>query len=200
MRPVAVLRNGISKRKTRKGGSYVQGSGILDVLLLEQEQTCKERQGGYLQCHVDDGILWFLNLTALHLLFEAWGWDMLTGWFSSLTDKVEWSRFNPVAYLFAAAMLAPFIWIARKLYYRPAKLKAMQAKYETMGEYRKLLGQCLFWLYITGSFASFFIIAEQKNHSKEQPLIERLQEIRDGKYPVEKTHSPTGKTYSPTGE
>ena len=48
-------------------------------------------------------ILWFLNLTALHLLFEAWGWDMLTGWFSSLTDKVEWSRFNPVAYLFAAA-------------------------------------------------------------------------------------------------
>lgn len=60
-------------------------------------------------------ILWFLNLTALHLLFEAWGWDMLTGWFSSLTDKVEWSRFNPVAYLFAAAMLAPFIWIARKL-------------------------------------------------------------------------------------
>lgn len=49
-----------------------------------------------------------------------------------------------------------------------------------------------FWLYITGSFASFFIIAEQKNHSKEQPLIERLQEIRDGKYPVEKTHSPTG--------
>ncbi|MCG0196075.1 hypothetical protein L4X42_17580 [Phocaeicola vulgatus] len=145
-------------------------------------------------------ILWFLNLTALHLLFEAWGWDMLTGWFSSLTDKVEWSRFNPVAYLFAAAMLAPFIWIARKLYYRPAKLKAMQAKYETMGEYRKLLGQCLFWLYITGSFASFFIIAEQKNHSKEQPLIERLQEIRDGKYPVEKTHSPTDKTYSPTGE
>ena len=104
-------------------------------------------------------ILWFLNLTALHLLFEAWGWDMLTGWFSSLTDKVEWSRFNPVAYLFAAAMLAPFIWIARKLYYRPAKLKAMQAKYETVGEYRKLLGQCLFWLYITGSFASFFIIA-----------------------------------------
>ena len=77
-------------------------------------------------------ILWFLNLTALHLLFEAWGWDMLTGWFSSLTDKVEWSRFNPVAYLFAAAMLAPFIWIAGKLYYRPAKLKAMQAKYETM--------------------------------------------------------------------
>lgn len=55
MRPVAVLRNGISKRKTRKGGSYVQGTGILDVLLLEQEQTCKERQGGYLQCHVDDG-------------------------------------------------------------------------------------------------------------------------------------------------
>ena len=85
--------------------------------------------------------------------------------------------FNPVAYLFAAAMLAPFIWIARKLYYRPAKLKAMQAKYETMGEYRKLLGQCLFWLYITGSFASFFIIAEQKNHSKEQPLIERLQAV-----------------------
>lgn len=40
-------------------------------------------------------ILWFLNLMALHLLFEAWGWDMLTGWFSSLTDKVEWSRFNP---------------------------------------------------------------------------------------------------------
>ena len=79
-----------------------------------------------------------------------------------------------------------------KLYYRPAKLKAMQAKYETMGEYRKLLGQCLFWLYVIGSFASFFIIAEQKNHSKEQPLIERLQEIRDGKYPVEKTHSPTG--------
>ena len=104
-------------------------------------------------------ILWLLNLMALHLLFEAWGWDMLTGWFSSLTDKVEWSRFNPVAYLFAAAMLAPFIWIARKLYYRPAKLKAMQAKYETMGKYRKLLGQCLFWLYITGSFASFFIIA-----------------------------------------
>lgn len=67
----------------------------------------------------------------------------------------------------------------------------MQAKYETMGEYRKLLGQCLFWLYVIGSFASFFIIAEQKNHSKEQPLIERLQEIRDGKYPVEKTHSPT---------
>ena len=93
-------------------------------------------------------ILWFLNLMALHLLFEAWGWDMLTGWFSSLTDKVEWSRFNPVAYLFAAAMLAPFIWIAGKLYYRPAKLKAMQAKYETMGEYRKLLGQCLFWLYV----------------------------------------------------
>ena len=102
-------------------------------------------------------ILWFLNLMALHLLFEA-----------------------------------PFIWIAGKLYYRPAKLKAMQAKYETMGEYRKLLGQCLFWLYVIGSFASFFIIAEQKNHSKEQPLIERLQEIRDGKYPVEKTHSPTG--------
>ena len=116
-------------------------------------------------------ILWFLNLMALHLLFEAWGWDMLTGWFSSLTDKVEWSRFNPVAYLFAAATLAPFIWIAGKLYYRPAKLKAMQAKYETMGEYRKLLGQCLFWLYVIGSFASFFIIAEQKNHSKEQPLI-----------------------------
>ena len=62
-------------------------------------------------------ILWFLNLMALHLLFEAWGWDMLTGWFSSLTDKVEWSRFNPVAYLFAAATLAPFIWIAGKLYY-----------------------------------------------------------------------------------
>lgn len=55
---------------------------------------------------------------------------------------------QPVAYLFAAAMLAPFIWIAGKLYYRPAKLKAMQAKYETMGEYRKLLGQCLFWLYV----------------------------------------------------
>ena len=91
-------------------------------------------------------ILWLLNLMALHLLFEAWGWDMLTGWFSSLTDKVEWSRFNPVAYLFAAATLAPFIWIARKLYYRPAKLKAMQAKYETVGEYRKLLGQCLFWV------------------------------------------------------
>ena len=118
-------------------------------------------------------IMWFLNLMALQLLFEAWGWDMLTDWFSSLTDKVEWSRFNPVAYLFAAVMLAPFIRIA-------------------MGKYRKLLGQCLFWLYIIGSFASFFIIAEQKNHSKEQPLIERLQEIRDGKYPVEKTHSPTG--------
>lgn len=60
------------------------------------------------------------------------------------------------------------------------------------GKYRKLLGQYLFRLYIIGCFASFFIIAEQKNHSKEQPLIERLQEIRDGKYPVEKTHSPTG--------
>lgn len=118
-------------------------------------------------------ILWFLNLMALHLLFEAWGWDMLTGWFSSLTDKVEWSRFNPVAYLFAAAMLAPFIWIAGKLYYRPAKLKAMQAKYETMGKYRKLLGQCLFWLYITGSFASFFIIAEQKNHSFQGATTDR---------------------------
>lgn len=42
----------------------------------------------------------------------------------------------------------------------------MQAKYETMCEYRKLLGQCLFRLYVIGSFASFFIIAEQKNHSK----------------------------------
>lgn len=58
----------------------------------------------------------------------------------------------------------------------------MQAKYETMGKYRKLLGQCLFRLYVIGSFASFFIIAEQKNHSKEQPLIERLQEIRAGEY------------------
>lgn len=76
-------------------------------------------------------ILWLLNLMALHLLFEAWGWDMLTGWFSSLTDKVEWSRFNPVAYLFAAATLAPFIWIARKLYYRPAKLKAIGKSHQT---------------------------------------------------------------------
>lgn len=137
-------------------------------------------------------VMWFLNLMALHLLFEIWGWDMLTGWFSSLMGMVEWSRFNPVAYLCAAATLAPFIWIVRKLYYRPPKLKAIQAKYETMGKYRKLLGQCLFWLYIIASFASFFIIAEQKNHSKEQTPIERLREIQDGKYPVEKTHAPTG--------
>ena len=44
-------------------------------------------------------ILWFLNLTALHLLFEAWGWDMLTGWFSSLTDNgriPETARSMPV--------------------------------------------------------------------------------------------------------
>lgn len=124
-------------------------------------------------------ILWFLNLTALHLLFEAWGWDMLTGWFSSLTDKVEWSRFNPVAYLFAAAMLAPFIWIARKLYYRPAKLKAMQAKYETMGKYRKLLGQCLFWLYITGSFASFFIIACSLSYFKIANMLNKYENSLD---------------------
>lgn len=131
-------------------------------------------------------LLWFLNLMALHLLFEIWGWDMLTGWFSSLMGMVEWSRFNPVAYLWAVAMLAPFIWIARKLYYRPPKLKAMQEKYERMGKYRKLLGQCLFWLYIIASLASFSIIEEQKNHPKEQTLIERLQEIREGKYPVER--------------
>ena len=55
-------------------------------------------------------ILWFLNLMALHLLFEAWGWDMLTGWFSSLTDKVEWSRFNPVAYLFARFFGLSMVW------------------------------------------------------------------------------------------
>lgn len=83
-------------------------------------------------------------------------------------------------------MLVPFIWIARKLYYRPPKLKAMQEKYERMGKYRKLLGQCLFWLYIIASLASFSIIEEQKNHPKEQTLIERLQEIREGKYPVER--------------
>ena len=123
---------------------------------------------------------------ALHLLFELWGWDMLTGWFSSLMGMVEWSRFNPVAYLWAAATLAPFIWIARKLYYRPPKLKAMQEKYERMGKYRKLLGQCVFWLYIIASLASFSIIEEQKNHPKEQTLIERLQEIREGKSPVER--------------
>ncbi|WP_229099386.1 hypothetical protein [Bacteroides faecis] len=34
-------------------------------------------------------LLWFLNLMALHLLFELWGWDMLTGWFSSLMGMVE---------------------------------------------------------------------------------------------------------------
>ena len=60
------------------------------------------------------------------------------------------------------------------------------------GRIPEIARSILFWLYVIGSFASFFIIAEQKNHSKEQPLIERLQEIRDGKYPVEKTHSPTG--------
>ena len=107
-------------------------------------------------------LLWFLNLMALHLLFEIWGWDMLTGWFSSLMGMVEWSRFNPVAYLWAAAMLVPFIWIARKLYYRPPKLKAMQEKYERMGKYRKLLGQCLFWLYIIASLASFSIMRNKR--------------------------------------
>lgn len=59
-------------------------------------------------------ILWFLNLMALHLLFEAWGWDMLTGWFSSLTDKVEWSRFNPVAYLVRRSDARPFYLDCRK--------------------------------------------------------------------------------------
>lgn len=138
-------------------------------------------------------VMWFLNLMALHLLFEVWGWDMLTGWFSSLMDKVEWNRFNPVAYLFAVATLAPLIWIGKKLYYRPPKLKAMQAKYETMGKYRKLFGQCLFWLYILASFVIFFIIAERKNHSKEQTAIERLREIRDGQYSLERIYDRTDK-------
>ncbi len=134
-------------------------------------------------------ILWFLNLTALHLLFEAWGWDMLTGWFSSLTDKVEWSRFNPVAYLFAAAMLAPLSGLPESCITVLRSSKAMQAKYEQWANTGNCSVNACSGCILPASFASFFIIAEQKNHSKEQPLIERLQEIRDGKYPVGKRHT-----------
>ena len=86
----------------------------------------------------------------------------------------------------------PFYLDCQKAVLPPSEAESDAGEVRDNGKYRKLLGQCLFWLYVIGSFASFFIIAEQKNHSKEQPLIERLQEIRDGKYPVEKTHSPTG--------
>lgn len=55
MLPVPLLRDGIRWRETRKGGGYVQGNSVLDVLLLEQEQAYTERRDGCLQCHVDDG-------------------------------------------------------------------------------------------------------------------------------------------------
>lgn len=57
-----------------------------------------------------------------------------------------------------------------------------------MGKERKLTGQCLFWLYVCASLVTFFVTVNYKHsseHPKEQTLIERLQEIREGKYPVE---------------
>ena len=34
-------------------------------------------------------ILWFLNLTALHLLFEAWGWDMPVSYTHLFRNKFD---------------------------------------------------------------------------------------------------------------
>ena len=133
-------------------------------------------------------LLWLFNLLTFLIAIDLWSCGAATGWLFDLMGMVEWSKFNPAAYLWVAVVYVPLLWICRKLYYQPSKLKAMQEKYGTMGKERKLTGQCLFWLYVCASLVTFFVTVNYKHsseHPKEQTLIERLQEIREGKYPVE---------------
>lgn len=123
-------------------------------------------------------VMWLLNLMTLVILSELCGWDALASRFFALTDKVEWNKLNPVAYLWALVSLIPFLWISRRAYYQPLKLEAMKAKYGAMGKGRRLAGQWFFWLYVAASFGLFFTVVERKYSQNERTAIERLQEIR----------------------
>ena len=137
-------------------------------------------------------ILWFLNLTALHLLF---GYNEER---CKTADNIQPEQ----------ALTEQFPVFAHCLVLRLHRFQLrrtviqLSGNPDKRGEHRcgKQVGNRVepapFHLVRQGREPARQHIPspclEQKNHSKEQPLIERLQEIRDGKYPVEKTHSPTG--------
>lgn len=84
---VAVLRDGI--RKQGKEESMFKELAYWMYYFWNKNKRVRKNEAAVSNAMWTMALLWFLNLMALHLLFELWGWDMLTGWFSSLMGMVE---------------------------------------------------------------------------------------------------------------
>lgn len=124
-------------------------------------------------------IVMFVNILTIITLIELAGWHELTDWWNYFSGSVEWSKSNIMAWVYAAFLIAPLLWINWRLFFRPEKFKVIRERCEKMGRMRRVIGQWLFWFYIVGSQVAFMAAIKQKFSPGDKEYRDRLEEIRE---------------------
>lgn len=124
-------------------------------------------------------IVMFVNILTIITLIELAGWHELTDWWNYFSGSVEWSKSNIMAWVYAAFLIAPLLWINWRLFFRPEKFKVIRERCEKMGRMRRVIGQWLFWFYIVGSQVAFMAAINQKFSPGDKEYRDRLEEIRE---------------------
>lgn len=131
-------------------------------------------------------IVMFVNILTIITLIELAGWHELTDWWNYFSGSVKWSKSNIMAWVYAAFLMVPLLWINWRLFYRPEKFKMIRERCEKMGRMRRVIGQCFFWLYIVGSQVAFMTAINQKFPPSDKEYRDRLEEIRELNSPLDR--------------
>lgn len=132
-------------------------------------------------------IVMFVNILTIITLVELAGWHELTDWWNYFSGSVKWSKSNIMAWVYAAFLMAPLLWINWRLFFRPEKFKVIRERCEKMGRMRRIIGQWLFWFYIVGSLVAFMTVINQKFAPGDKEYRDRLENIRELKSPSDST-------------
>lgn len=132
-------------------------------------------------------IVMFVNILTIITLVELAGWHELTDWWNYFSGSVEWSKSNTMAWVYAAFLISPLLWINWRLFFLPEKFKVIRERCEKMGRKRRVIGQWLFWFYIVGSQVAFMAAIKQKFSSGDKEYRDSLEEIRELKSPSDGT-------------
>lgn len=132
-------------------------------------------------------IVMFVNILTIITLVELAGWHELTDWWNYFSGSVKWSKSNIMAWVYAAFLMAPLLWINWRLFYSPEKFKMIRERCEKMGRMRRIIGQWLFWFYIVGSQVAFMAAIKQKFSSGDKEYRDRLENVRELKGPSDRT-------------
>lgn len=132
-------------------------------------------------------IVMFVNILTIITLIELAGWHELTDWWNYFSGSVEWSKSNTMAWVYAAFLISPLLWINWRLFFRPEKFKVIRERCEKMGRMRRIIGQWLFWFYIVGSLVAFMTVINQKFAPGDKEYRDRLENIRELKSPSDGT-------------